>query len=97
MFNQEELKKKYNCNVRLKSTKDGKIKSIYRNNGFTKEELLNKVSCENVLKNALSHELSCVFVTGFNEDGEHYVAYSNHKFADALTALLNLENRIKGN
>lgn len=77
----------YNCRVRLKSTKDGKVTAIHRNN------LPIKSQCDQFLDDAKKANLKQVMITGFDQHGEAFISFSDlDNFGQGLTMIDNLNN-----
>lgn len=78
----------WNCKVRLKSTKDGKITAIHRNN--PKKE--NMESVKRVIESVVNANMTMLMITGFTEDGMYHTAFSHmDSRGDGLLAIENLK------
>lgn len=80
---------KWNCRVRLKRTKDGKITAIHRNT-VNKKRI---DECNDILEQAKLKNLTSVMITGFAGDTAH-VLTSTINYGDGLIALENLKKTL---
>lgn len=65
-YSQQIIQEKFNCRLRIKSTKDGRITAIYKNKNTDQKEAFD------VLKNAINADLDNVIIAGFKTDGTSY-------------------------
>lgn len=79
----------YNCKVRLKSTKDGKITAIHRNTKV--KDSINH--CKDILDHTKGLDLTLVMITGFTKEGYAHTSFSRmDNRGDGLLAIENLKN-----
>lgn len=80
----------YNCKVRLKSTKDGKITAIYRNNQDSE--------CNRILERFKRENAKQIMITGFNQEGNPIMSISSlDNFGQGLTLIDNLNQFFRAN
>lgn len=80
-YSQQAIQEKFNCRLRIKSTKDGKITAVYSNKNTDQKEVFS------VLQNAIKADLDNVILAGFRSDGTPYFDF--HAESNSCLAMMN--------